>query len=128
MFGCGELVEGDEAMRKCVEEPGRPIQFRKKLKLEMEKDAIVAHGMSEFTKERLMECSDSFSCYSCKECGLLAIANPVENIWLCRGCNNTTNFARLQIPYASKLLMQELETMNIGSRLITSQKLITHKE
>jgi DNA-directed RNA polymerase II subunit RPB2 len=95
---------------------------------EMEKDAIVAHGMSEFTKERLMECSDSFSCYSCKECGLLAIANPVENIWMCRGCNNTTNFARLQIPYASKLLMQELETMNIGSRLITSQKLITHKE
>jgi len=95
---------------------------------EMEKDAIVAHGMSEFTKERLMECSDSFSCYSCKECGLLAIANPVENIWLCRGCNNTTNFARLQIPYASKLLMQELETMNIGSRLITSQKLITHKQ
>jgi DNA-directed RNA polymerase beta subunit len=128
MFGCGELVEGDEATRKCVEEPGRSIQFRKKLKPEMEKDAIVAHGMSEFTKERLMECSDSFSCYSCKECGLLAIANPVENIWLCRGCNNTTNFARLQIPYASKLLMQELETMNIGSRLITSQKLITHKQ
>jgi len=24
--------------------------------------------------------------------------------------------------------MQELETMNIGSRLITSQKLITHNE
>jgi hypothetical protein len=23
MFGCGELVEGDEATRKCVEEPGR---------------------------------------------------------------------------------------------------------
>ena len=95
---------------------------------EMEKDAIVAHGMSEFTKERLMECSDSFSCYSCKECGLLAIANPVQNIWICKGCNNTTSFAKLQIPYASKLLMQELETMNIGSRLITSQKLITHKD
>ena len=41
---------------------------------------------------------------------------------------NTTSFAKLQIPYASKLLMQELETMNIGSRLITSQKLITHKD
>jgi ribosomal protein L37AE/L43A len=95
---------------------------------EMEKDAIVAHGMSEFTKERLMECSDSFSCYSCKECGLLAIANPEQNIWMCKGCNNTTSFAKLQIPYASKLLMQELETMNIGSRLITSQKLITHQE
>ena len=95
---------------------------------EMERDSIVAHGMSEFIKERLMECSDSFSCYSCKECGLLAIANPVQNIWICKGCNNTTSFAKLQIPYASKLLMQELETMNIGSRLITSQKLITHKD
>ena len=95
---------------------------------EMERDSIVAHGMSEFIKERLMECSDSFSCYSCKECGLLAIANPVQNIWICKGCNKTTSFAKLQIPYASKLLMQELETMNIGSRLITSQKLITHKD
>lgn len=95
---------------------------------EMERDSIVAHGMSEFIKERLMECSDSFSCYSCKECGLLAIANPEQNIWMCKGCNNTTSFAKLQIPYASKLLMQELETMNIGSRLITSQKLITHNE
>ena len=99
----------------------------KSTKREMEKDAIVAHGMSEFNKERLMECSDSFSCYSCKECGLLAIANPEQNIWMCKGCNNTTSFAKLQIPYASKLLMQELETMNIGSRLITSQKLITHQ-
>jgi DNA-directed RNA polymerase II subunit RPB2 len=95
---------------------------------EMERDCVVAHGMSEFTKERLMECSDSFTCFSCKDCGLLAIANPEQNIWSCKGCNNTTSFAKLQIPYASKLLLQELETMNIGSRMITSQKLITHKE
>jgi DNA-directed RNA polymerase II subunit RPB2 len=91
---------------------------------EMERDCVVAHGMAEFTKERLMECSDSFSCYSCKDCGLLAVVNPEKNIWLCRGCGNTTNFAHLHLPYASKLLLQELETMCIGSRLITSQKLI----
>jgi len=91
---------------------------------EMERDCVVAHGMAEFTKERLMECSDSFSCYSCKDCGLLAIANPEQNIWACRGCGNTTSFAHLHLPYASKLLLQELETMCIGSRLITSQKLI----
>jgi DNA-directed RNA polymerase II subunit RPB2 len=93
---------------------------------EMERDCVVAHGMAEFTKERLMECSDSFSCYSCKDCGLLAIANPEQNIWACRGCGNTTNFAHINVPYATKLLLQELETMCIGSRLITSQKLITH--
>ena len=95
---------------------------------EMERDCVVAHGMAEFTKERLMECSDSFSCYSCKDCGLLAIANPGQNIWACRGCGNTTSFAHLNLPYASKLLLQELETMCIGSRLITSQKLICNSQ
>jgi DNA-directed RNA polymerase II subunit RPB2 len=92
---------------------------------EMERDCVVAHGMTEFTKERLMECSDSFSCYSCKGCGLLAIANPEQSIWACRGCGNTTNFGHINIPYATKLLLQELETMNISSRLITQQKLLT---
>jgi DNA-directed RNA polymerase II subunit RPB2 len=91
---------------------------------EMERDCVVAHGMTEFTKERLMECSDSFSCYSCKGCGLLAIANPEQSIWACRGCGNTTEFSHINIPYATKLLLQELETMNIGSRLITQQKLL----
>jgi DNA-directed RNA polymerase beta subunit/intein/homing endonuclease len=92
---------------------------------EMERDCVVAHGMAEFTKERLMECSDAFSCYSCKDCGLMAIANPQDSIWACRGCGNTTNFGHINIPYATKLLLQELETMNISSRLITQQKLLT---
>lgn len=91
---------------------------------EMERDCVVAHGMAEFTKERLMECSDMFSCYSCKNCGLLAIANPEQSIWACRGCGNTTEFSHINIPYATKLLLQELETMNLSSRLITQQKLI----
>jgi DNA-directed RNA polymerase II subunit RPB2 len=95
---------------------------------EMERDCVIGHGMSEFTKERLMECSDAFLCYSCRECGLIAIANEAEGIWACKGCNNTTNFAHIQIPYASKLLMQELETMCIGSRLITNQKLLRPAE
>ncbi len=94
---------------------------------EMERDCVVAHGMSEFTKERLMECSASFSCYTCKDCGLLAIANQEDGIWACKGCNNTTNFSHINIPYATKLLLQELETMNIGSRIITQQKLLRDK-
>ena len=93
---------------------------------EMERDCVVAHGMAEFTKERLMECSDAFSCYTCKDCGLLAIANPEQSIWACRGCSNTTHFSHINIPYATKLLLQELETMNIGSRLITQHKLINN--
>ncbi len=90
---------------------------------EMERDAVCAHGVAEFTKERLVECSDGFPCYTCKSCGLLAIANPKENIWLCRGCGNTTEFSPIQIPYASKLFMQELESMCISTRLITDSQL-----
>jgi DNA-directed RNA polymerase II subunit RPB2 len=91
---------------------------------EMERDCVIAHGMSEFTKERLMECSDLFRTYSCRDCGLIAVTNPREGIWCCRGCGNTTNFSAIEIPYAYKLLLQELETMNISSRIITQTKLL----
>jgi DNA-directed RNA polymerase II subunit RPB2 len=91
---------------------------------EMERDCVAAHGISEFTKERLMECSDLFRCWSCQDCGLIAIVNPKEGIWVCKGCGNTTNFSAIEIPYAYKLLLQELETMCISSRIITQQKLL----
>jgi DNA-directed RNA polymerase II subunit RPB2 len=91
---------------------------------EMERDCVAAHGITEFTKERFMECSDAFPCHVCRECGLLAVANPVSGIWECKACNNTTNFSSLQIPYATKLLIQELETMCIAPRILTQGKLI----
>ena len=94
---------------------------------EMERDCVAAHGIADFTKERLNECSDAFRCFSCRECGLLAIANPKDGIWLCKSCGNTTNFSAIQIPYASKLLFQELETMNISSRFITEGKIQKHQ-
>jgi DNA-directed RNA polymerase beta subunit len=50
--------------------------------------------------------------------------NPREGIWQCKGCGNTTNFSAIEIPYAYKLLLQELETMSISSRIITQQKLL----
>ena len=91
---------------------------------EMERDCVAAHGVTEFTKERLMECSDLFRCWSCQDCGLIAIVNPREGIWKCNGCGNTTNFSAIEIPYAYKLMLQELETMCISSRIITQQKLL----
>ncbi len=91
---------------------------------EMERDCVIAHGITEFTKERFMECSDLFRCWSCRDCGLLAVANQKEGIWQCRGCGNTTNFSAIEIPYAYKLLLQELETMNISSRILTQGKIL----
>jgi DNA-directed RNA polymerase II subunit RPB2 len=91
---------------------------------EMERDCVAAHGITEFTKERFMECSDLFRCWSCQDCGLIAVVNPREGIWNCKGCGNTTNFSAIEIPYAYKLLLQELETMCISSRIITQKKLL----
>jgi DNA-directed RNA polymerase II subunit RPB2 len=90
----------------------------------MERDCVAAHGIAEFTKERFMECSDLFRCWACQDCGLIAIVNPREGIWNCKGCGNSTNFAAIEIPYAYKLLLQELETMCITSRIVTQQKLL----
>lgn len=91
---------------------------------EMERDCVAAHGITEFTKERFMECSDLFRCWSCRDCGLISIVNEKEGIWACRACGNTTSFSAIEIPYAYKLLLQELETMNISSRIITQGKIM----
>jgi len=91
---------------------------------EMERDCVAAHGVAEFTKERFMECSDLFRCWSCQDCGLIAVVNPKEGIWACKGCGNSTSFSAIEIPYAYKLLLQELETMCISSRIVTQQKLL----
>jgi DNA-directed RNA polymerase II subunit RPB2 len=93
---------------------------------EMERDCVAAHGISEFTKERFMECSDLFRCWSCQDCGLIAVVNPKEGIWNCKGCGNTTKFSAIEIPYAYKLLLQELETMCISSRIVTQKKLLRY--
>jgi len=95
---------------------------------EMERDAVLAHGITEFTKERLMECSDGFRCWTCRECGLIVVANQKEGIWECKSCGNRTGFANVQIPYAYKLLLQELETMNITSRILTQGKFLQIKD
>jgi DNA-directed RNA polymerase II subunit RPB2 len=92
---------------------------------EMERDCVAAHGITEFTKERFMECSDAFPCHVCRDCGLLAVANAESGIWECRACGNTTKFSAVHIPYASKLLIQELETMCIAPRIMTQGKLTT---
>ena len=86
---------------------------------EMEKDAMVAHGASQFNKERLLTASDTFKTEVCKCCGMIASYNDKKHIHLCKTCGNTTSFNKVDLPYACKLLFQELITMNIAPRIIT---------
>lgn len=93
---------------------------------EMERDVMIAHGMSSFCKERLYDVSDKYSTFVCKKCGMIAPYNDGGQtsstdftIHRCNTCDNMTEFSRVNIPYSYKLLSQELQTINVVPRLIT---------
>jgi DNA-directed RNA polymerase beta subunit/intein/homing endonuclease len=86
---------------------------------EMERDCMISHGASRFTRGRMYDASDKYSVYICKKCGLIASYNDQMHIHHCRTCDNRVDFAYVEIPYACKLLFQELNTMNIAPRIMT---------
>lgn len=86
---------------------------------EMERDCMCSHGASLFNKGRLYDASDSFTVHICKDCGLIAAYNDKSHIHHCKVCDNRANFSTVNIPYACKLLFQELMTMNVAPRIMT---------
>ena len=86
---------------------------------EMERDCMVSHGASRFTKGRLYDASDKYQVNVCKKCGMIAAYNDKIHIHVCKTCDNRTDFNYVEIPYACKLLFQELQTMNIAPRIMT---------
>ena len=87
---------------------------------EMERDAMISHGAARFTRGRMYDASDKYSVYVCKNCGLIASFNDKLHIHQCRTCDNRVDFAYVEIPYACKLLFQELTTMNVVPRVMTN--------
>lgn len=84
---------------------------------EMERDCVLSHGCSSFLKERMLDSSDNYRVFICKSCGIVANVNPDKNIYKCSNCKNA-DIVQTRIPYAFKLLGQELYTMNILMRYI----------
>ncbi|XP_051174312.1 DNA-directed RNA polymerase III subunit RPC2 [Leptopilina boulardi] len=87
---------------------------------EMERDCLIAYGASNLLVERLMLSSDAFEVDVCKGCGLMVYSGH------CRSCESkqdkdkrNAGVSTITIPYACKLLFQELQSMNIVPRLST---------
>ena len=89
----------------------QPLEGRSKdggLRLgEMERDCLIGYGASCLLLERLMLSSDLFTGTICSKCGYLASPD------FCTYCQTNTNVCSIKLPYAFKLLTQELMSMNI---------------
>ena len=106
---------------------------------EMERDGVLAHGMSYFLNESFMVRGDEYYIAVCNKTGAIAIYNESKNIFLSPNADGPINFITnpdgtqniknmskfgrsfsiLRVPYSLKLLIQELQVMNIQMRIIT---------
>ena len=87
---------------------------------EMERDCIISHGAAAFLKERLMDQSDAYRIHVCETCGLIAVANLKNQTFeCCKNPSERTKVVQVMLPYACKLLFQELMSMAVAPRLVT---------
>jgi DNA-directed RNA polymerase II subunit RPB2 len=85
----------------------------------MERDCMISHGASNFLREKLFIDSDNYKMNVCGKCGLTCVKK--KNILECKTCKNGNNIKEIPIPYASKLLFQELMAMQIAPRLMLDE-------
>ena len=78
---------------------------------EMERDCLIAYGASQLLLERLMLSSDAHEVDVCEACGTMGYNN-----W-CQSCQSSRGVVKMTMPYAAKLLIQELMSMNVKASL-----------
>jgi len=88
---------------------------------EMERDNMLSHGSVQFLKERTFDNSDKYVVYIDNETGMISPVNEEKGIYKSLYSDNTTKFSKVQIPYSSKLLIQELMSMHINVRLMVKK-------
>lgn len=106
---------------------------------EMERDGIVSHGCAHFLSESFLDRADEYYMAVCNQTGMIAVYNKNENIFMSPqldgpikfhttlddtlNVQQTTKYGRsfsvLRVPYSFKLLIQELQVMNVQFRIIT---------
>lgn len=117
---------------------------------EMERDALLSHGVASFLKESLMERSDKSTMTISQNSGILAVYNPEKQIYrdflgdevvqefdsgsgqmikkVTESNTYINKFATLEVPYSFKLLLQEIEVMGTSLKMITENKQLYWKD
>ena len=113
---------------------------------EMERDAVIAHGAVNMLTESMMERGDKYYMAVCNKTGMVAVYNPAKNLFYSPMADgpiqyvgsfhdpenqmhikNISKFGRsfsiVCVPYTMKLLLQELQTMNVVMRIITEDNI-----
>ena len=110
---------------------------------EMERDGIIAHGISHFLEESMMIRGDEYYMAICNKTGTIAIYNSMRDLFISpmadgpvkftgnllseMNIEKITRFGRsfsiVRVPYSFKLLLQELMTMNVTMRIITEDNI-----
>lgn len=81
----------------------------------MERDCLIGYGAANLLQERLMLASDVFEVDVCEKCGYFGYNG------FCMYCQSSAQVYKIKMPYACKLLFQELQSMNIRTRLVLSE-------
>jgi len=85
---------------------------------EMERDCFIAHGIPKFLKERMMDSSDLFKAYVSKKEEAMIVGNSEQHLYKFNGQSiKDDEIQQIQLPYAMKLLLQELESMGLDIRM-----------
>jgi DNA-directed RNA polymerase III subunit RPC2 len=89
---------------------------------EMERDCLIAYGAAQLLRERLMLSSDRHECDICSKCGAIGFKS-----W-CQTCKSSVGVKKMVMPYATKLLVHELSSMNVKTNLKLVEEFPAPKE
>jgi len=84
----------------------------------MERDNLAGQGAAAFLRDRLLENSDDYTMWFCSLCGVQAVMSR-KGHGECTLCKSR-DVRKVRLPYATKLLMQELQGMGVMTRVITT--------
>jgi DNA-directed RNA polymerase II subunit RPB2 len=111
---------------------------------EMERDSIISHGAVAFLQDAMLTRGDVFHMAICNKTGAIAVYNPQDDLFISpmadgplkfvdsldgktMNVEHITKYGRsfsiVKVPYVFKLLMQELQTINVKLCIITEDNI-----